>query len=538
MADVDTRSNRWESRSIAGYAVAAGVLLGPVVVAFVAALILAAALPSPRTGGGRLLWWAAIVLIPAAIFFVADWALKRWLPVAGLLRMTMVFPDKAPTRMAVARKVGSTRDLARRLEEAKAAGVDDDPTVAAERILGLASALNNHDRLTRGHCERVRVLADMIGEQMKLPQQDRDRLRWSSLLHDIGKLGVHAYILNKPGKLTDEEYAEVRNHPTEGARIAHPLAEWLGPWANTIAEHHEKYDGSGYPNGLAAEQISLGGRIVAVADSYEVMTAVRSYKKAASAEEARTELANCAGTHFDPDVVRAFLQISIGDLRRAGGLLAWLGAFVGRRGSQIARRATVASHSAAAGVVLIAAMSVAAAQHGAFGLPALVSTRNLILNGSFESPRVCPTGYVTIFKPSSELTDWTQGDVSVDLICTYWKSENGKQSLDMSGTPGPGEITQIVPTVAGTAYDLSWYLAANPTCGQPVKTLDVFWGGRLVDAPTFDATGHDNDTMGWERQQITVVATSSTTSVGFADATPDKSTCGSALDNVTLRQAP
>ena len=117
----------------------------------------------------------------------------------------------------------------------------------------------------------------------------------------------------------------MKNHPLEGAKLTAPLAGWLGQWASTIAEHHERYDGAGYPYGLAGDEISLGGRIVAVADCYDTMTSVRSYKRAMTPEAARAELAACAGSQFDPHVVRAFLDVSIGHLRPAAGPLAWLG---------------------------------------------------------------------------------------------------------------------------------------------------------------------------------------------------------------------
>jgi hypothetical protein len=104
-----------------------------------------------------------------------------------------------------------------------------------------------------------------------------------------------------------------------------PLAEWLGEWSATVIQHHERFDGTGYPYGLKGEDISLGGRIVAVADSYETMTAVRSYKAAMTPESARTELAACAGAHFDPAIVRVFLEASIGRIRLLGGPLASLG---------------------------------------------------------------------------------------------------------------------------------------------------------------------------------------------------------------------
>ncbi|MDP8991942.1 MAG: HD-GYP domain-containing protein, partial [Actinomycetota bacterium] len=159
---------------------------------------------------------------------------------------------------------------------------------------------------------------------MHIPQADRDRLRWAALLHDVGKLHVPSRILNKPGKPTEKEWEQLRSHPMEGAKIAAPLAGWLGPWADAIGQHHERWDGGGYPSGLSGEDISLAARIVAVADTFEVITAPRPYKRPVNAEAARQELARCAGSHFDPAVVRAFLNISIGRLRMAMGPVSWL----------------------------------------------------------------------------------------------------------------------------------------------------------------------------------------------------------------------
>jgi putative nucleotidyltransferase with HDIG domain len=226
----------------------------------------------------------------------------------------------------------------------------------AARIVTLAAAETAHDRRTRGHSERVRALTDMIADELHLGATDRDRLRWSALLHDVGKLAVHPQILNKPGALSDEEWEQVRLHPLEGAKLVEPLAGWLGPWARTIAEHHERYDGSGYPAGLAGKDIGYGARIVAVADSYDVMTAARSYKKPIGPDAARQELARCAGSQFDPDVVMAFLAVSVWRLRFAAPL-SWLGSFgftpvaaVGRLGAAAGQ--TIATGLAATAVVV------------------------------------------------------------------------------------------------------------------------------------------------------------------------------------------
>ena len=331
----------------------------PVALSILVATITAHLLPRPRTTGGLVGWWLAVLGIPLAALFAADRITRKALPLAVLLKMTMVFPDRAPKRLAVLRKSGTTRNLARRVEEARTRGIEDEPVVAAERILALAGALNAHDRLTRGHGERVRALTDLIADQLGLSSDDRDRLRWSSLLHDIGKLAVHPHILNKPAALDDDEWRIVKNHPLEGAKLTAPLAGWLGQWAHTIAEHHERYDGKGYPRGLKGEEISLGGRIVAVADCYDTMTSVRSYKMAMSPKAARAELAAGAGSQFDPKVVRAFLDVSIGRLQPVAGPLAWLGSlpFVGSL-PQLGQAAVVLGRLGAASLVVSGALAV------------------------------------------------------------------------------------------------------------------------------------------------------------------------------------
>ena len=309
------------------------------------------------------------IVLPWVVYIAVNRVARRALPLAALLKMTLVFPDHAPSRLAVARKAGSTRSLARQLEQPQALDAEEGLSLAAERILALATSLSKHDRMTRGHSERVRALTDLIAEQMKLPAADRNRLRWASLLHDIGKLSVPASVLNKSGKPDAEEWQTLLRHPLEGKRLVAPLADWLGIWAATVPEHHERYDGSGYPRGLVGEQISPGGRIVAVADSYDAMTSARSYSKAMTPAAARQELTACAGSHFDPVVIRAFLEVSVGRLSVVGGPLAWLGEFSALNGAPQLGQAIGTAGSAFAGFAA-AAVTVMALALGAHHLPA------------------------------------------------------------------------------------------------------------------------------------------------------------------------
>ena len=314
----------WRARPGGAAAIRVAMVALPVVASVVVAIVGANVLtwPAPRS----LPWWAVLLGGAMLTSVLVGRLARRLLPLAMLLRLSLVFPDRTPSRFGVALRAGTVHRLRKELAAVKAHGIGDGAGHAAETVLVLAAAVNAHDPMTRGHSERVRAFTDMLAKELRLSPDAADRLRWSALLHDCGKLTVHTDVLNKQGPLTEEEWEAVKRHPEEGAKLTLPLRDWLGSWAAAIEEHHERWDGTGYPNGLAGDRLSFGARIVGVADAYEVMTAARSYKAPLSTDEARAELAAGAGHQFDPVVVRAFLGISLG---RAGWLAGPLGLFGG-----------------------------------------------------------------------------------------------------------------------------------------------------------------------------------------------------------------
>jgi HD domain len=271
-----------------------------------------------------LAWWSGATLVASVVVSALYSVTKRLLPLGGLLGLSLVFPDQAPSRFRIALSAGTVESLQARLQQMHDRGEEASAQEAAEILLQLVAALDVHDRITRGHAERVRGYAAGLGRALGLSRDDLDRLNWSALLHDVGKLEVAAEILNKPGRPTDEEWETLRRHPLEGELLVAPLRGWLGEWIEAVGCHHENWDGTGYPRGIAGEAIPLAGRIVAIADVYDVITSVRSYKEAATPAEARAELVSCAGAQFDPRLVRAFVSISLGRMRLLAGPLAWL----------------------------------------------------------------------------------------------------------------------------------------------------------------------------------------------------------------------
>ena len=172
----------------------------------------------------------------------------------------------------------------------------------------LKAALAEKDFVAEGHTERVKELACMLGKAVGLSRSNLDTLRLLADVHDVGKLGVPEHILFKPSALTGEEWEEVRCHPEVGYRIALSSPE-LAPVAELIRQHHERWNGRGYPRGLCGEEIHILSRILAIADAYDAMTSERPYRPALSHEEALEELKRCAGTQFDPRLVEIFVRL-------------------------------------------------------------------------------------------------------------------------------------------------------------------------------------------------------------------------------------
>jgi diguanylate cyclase (GGDEF)-like protein/PAS domain S-box-containing protein len=201
----------------------------------------------------------------------------------------------------------AARELAAALQDVGAPDVFADLNVHTVAAVGAAAEIK--DRFIRGHQQRASRLAAALAEQMGLsPEQVRD-IRIAGLLHDLGKVGISESILNKPGKLTEEEYAKIKEHPALGAMMIISEVESLQRLVPIVRHHHERFDGRGYPDGLAGREIPLEARIMSVADVFDAMTHDRAYRKALSKEETITELEHGAGTQFDPAVVKAFLAL-------------------------------------------------------------------------------------------------------------------------------------------------------------------------------------------------------------------------------------
>lgn len=164
---------------------------------------------------------------------------------------------------------------------------------------------------TEEHAERLAALANTMGKKLNLRQVELNELELLATLHDIGKVGISDQILNKPGKLTDEEWDQMKMHSEIGYKIAMASPE-LMPIADYILSHHERWDGHGYPQGLAGQKIPLASRILAVADAFDAMTEDRVYRKAMSIEDALKEIKKNSGTQFDPEVVDTFLMLIAG----------------------------------------------------------------------------------------------------------------------------------------------------------------------------------------------------------------------------------
>jgi diguanylate cyclase (GGDEF)-like protein/putative nucleotidyltransferase with HDIG domain len=232
-------------------------------------------------------------------------------PADGMLSGELV--DVADTALYHAKRTGgnriflSSKILSKPPYEEGIPGIDTRPGSLSE-VYDIASAVEAKDPYTYGHSKKVNIYTMALAEKIGLSSDDVSALSAAALLHDIGKVGIPDKVLNKKGKLNKEDWEAIKAHPKLGANIISNIPK-LAPAVNSILYHHERWDGSGYPEGLKGEEIPLEARILAIADSFEAMTSARPYRPALALEEVVTELRQGAGLQFDPKLVEVFIEI-------------------------------------------------------------------------------------------------------------------------------------------------------------------------------------------------------------------------------------
>ncbi len=455
--------------------------------------------PPERLGVNRWVWWIGLAVLATCILRILEHLAAKLVPLTMLLRLSLIFPDQAPSRFKSALRTGTTTQTKKRIKSIQEGGgaLEGDDDVAAQ-MLDLIGLLSKHDKMTRGHAERVRGYTDLLSAELGLNETDAGKLRWSALLHDMGKLDVPSEILNKPGRPDADEWAILQSHPAAANKHLEPIAEWLGEWRHAADGHHERWDGNGYPNKLAGKDIPLAARIVAVADAYDVMTSARSYKKPLPPEIARQEIADNAGTQFDPEIARAFLNIGLGDLRRATGPLAWIASLPGIRNVPLANTVTpVATNVATTAATTVAAITTAIAGVVAGELPPapqgpLAFTEDVVEVATTLPPATLPpaTSPPATFPPTT-LTATTVPPATTAQLNRRPVAEASTFQLDS------GETAELVlPSPATINTDAFVLNASDPDGDELTVVVDddtqggtaSLVGDKIIFVPAADAT--------------------------------------------------
>ncbi|HJQ67716.1 MAG TPA: diguanylate cyclase [Blastocatellia bacterium] len=257
------------------------------------------------TGGFFRLWRETFPWIPttylagAAAAGITGYTLSRYTIEAALLVMVLALPIPLIIYYTFKTYHAKLDDERRHLEQMN--------EVHRSTLEALAMAIDAKDQTTHKHIRRVQVYASRLGELVKMSERELKALEAASLLHDIGKLGVPDYILNKPGKLTAAEFEKMKIHPVVGAEILSNV-KFGFPVATYVRAHHERWDGCGYPDGLKGEEIPLGARILALVDHFDALHSDRPYRKAMTREEAILHISQLSGSFFDPSLVSLFLE--------------------------------------------------------------------------------------------------------------------------------------------------------------------------------------------------------------------------------------
>lgn len=286
----------------------------PAIAGFVIANVILSIM-SPFSNTTEWVMWIVIALVVSLItsVFVGD-VTRSTIRRSALFKKANKFDTEVGEVFGQALREGNAKQARK-----TAIKLGHDPSFIDE-VISLLKQLTDHERKTRGHNERVRAYASLIGREYGLPKDELECLNWSAMMHDIGKLDVPNWLLTSPNKPTEEEWQVLKRHPEMAKHRLRKLEKTLGETIyHGALYHHERWDGGGYPHGLAGSAIPLFGRITAIADAFDVMTHARSYQQARPIVEAREELIASSGSHFDPQLVAAFLQIGDEELLEVRG---------------------------------------------------------------------------------------------------------------------------------------------------------------------------------------------------------------------------
>lgn len=456
----------------------------PALLGFLAAfLILRAGRPYPWRSE-YMNWLVMAIGSSILVSLFSSLALGHLLPLTKLYDLANNFPGELDSRFKSALRAGNPKT---ELKRGKIAMSDQR---RAEHTLQLLSALNTHERMTRGHSERVRAYSTLIGQEMRLDDSTLEQLKWASLLHDVGKLDVPARILTRTDEPTTAEWAVIKRHPANARSYLEPLEGWLGESVYEAARfHHENWDGTGYPTGLEGKDIPLFGRIVAVADAFDVMTHAKSYKEPMSVDDAKQELVASASKRFDPEVVAAFLRIGdarLSDIKGWSASVAGLSVSAESNFITVGSQAVVVAASVAGGLV-IADVPFPPKRPPAIAFEAAATTTTSI-PATPSSTAVAPTTSVT---PTSIATTTTTEDpiellslgyniktieldgiettVDADTLELFFDDELN-QTIDLE--PGQRSVTVVVDVT-------------DVPAGVHLVRFDLYDNGELVSTETF-----------------------------------------------------
>lgn len=373
---------RWVARRSGANALRAAILVAPIAGGALAVLGTVTAADRQVGAVGAIGLFGLFL----AVAFVVDVVVRRLQPLVGLLRIELTFPHEAPSRLRVAWKAAQRRRLPAELRHMSVmAGWPDMRVSATEEILVLVAAIDAWGR-RRGHARRVHELSLLIAAELGLSDDDTQKLAMAALVHDLGEAAVDPLVVGDELALGREDAQE--RHPIDGGYLISPLRLWLGPWAGACEQHHEHYDGSGVPFGLAGDVITLSARIVAVADEIDMVTARMADAAGAPLSVARYQLHE-AGLRFDPAVVAAADRIPDEAIRRVvGGRTPWRARPVPATPTRVSRAPVLAPVWAARGVaaVIIAALAAVASTPAAVDPPGRTEPKAVVAGEQFERP--------------------------------------------------------------------------------------------------------------------------------------------------------